>query len=129
MKALLILLLLPVIFYILYINGYMVTGSKSARVYVGEARGSNAFFANFVACDGELKQVVRFRREGEYHFRLNSDLTTGSVAIEIKDKEKQVLLRLTPEHPEGTIEIESKKRYYMTYQYIAATGSYELTWE
>ena len=36
MKALLILLLLPVIYFLLYNSGYMVTGSKTAKVFVGK---------------------------------------------------------------------------------------------
>lgn len=129
MRSILILLLLPVVFYVLYINGYLITGSKSAKVYVGKNRGKNAFWANFVSCSGEMKHVARFRRDGIYRFKLNGGVTTGSVAVELWDKEKNVLLRLTPEQPEGTVEVDRKKRYYMVYQYASATGSYELTWE
>lgn len=129
MKALLILLLLPVIYYVLYINGYMISGSKSAKTFVGKNRGTNAFWAQFVDCSGELKKVARFRKNKEYKFRLDAGLNYGTVSIEILDKEKNVLLRLTPEQGEASIEVDKKKRYYMVYRFENATGAYELTWE
>lgn len=129
MKALLILLLLPVIYYVLYINGYMISGSKSAKAFVGKNRGTNAFWTQFVDCSGELKKVARFRKNKEYKFRLDAGLNYGTVSIEILDKEKNVLLRLTPEQGEASIEVDKKKRYYMVYKFESATGAYELTWE
>lgn len=129
MKALLILLLLPVIYYVLYINGYMISGSKSAKTFVGKNRGTNAFWTQFVECSGELKKVAKFRKSKEYMFRLNSSLNCGTVAVEILDKEKNVLLRLTPEQAEASIVADKKKRYYMLYKFEEATGAYELTWE
>ena len=129
MKALLILLLLPVIYYLLYNNGYMISGSKSAKAFVGKNRGTNAFWTQFVDCSGELKKVAKFRRSKEYKFRLDAGLNYGTVAIEILDKEKNVLLCLTPEQSEASIEVDKKKRYYMVYKFEAATGAYELTWE
>lgn len=129
MKALLILVLLPVIYYVLYTNGYMITGSKSAKVFVGKNRGTNAYWSQFADCSGELKKVARFRNEKEYKFFLDVGLSYGNVAIELRDKEKNVLMSLTPEHPEGTITVDKKQRYYMVYKFEDATGSYELKWE
>ena len=129
MKTILILLLLPVIYYVLYINGYMIFGSKSAKTFVGKNRGTNSFWTQFVDCRGELRKVAKFRKSKGYQFRLNAALNYGTVAIEILDKEKKVLLCLTPEQPEGCLEADRKKRYYMVYKFENATGAYELTWE
>lgn len=129
MKAFLILLLLPVIYYVLYINGYMISGSKSAKAFVGKNRGTNAFWTQFVDCSGTLKKVAKFRKSKEYKFRLDAGLNYGTVSVEILDKEKNVLLCLTPEQPEAAIEVDKKKRYYMVYKFEDATGAYELTWE
>ncbi len=129
MKPLLILLLLPVIYYVLYINGYMISGSKSAKAFVGKNRGTNAFWTQFVECSGTLKKVAKFRKSKEYKFNLNAGLADGSVSIELLDKEKQVVMCLTPESPEGTITVDKKQRYYMVYKFENATGTYELTWE
>ena len=129
MKALLILLLLPVIYYVLYISGYVVFGSKSAKAFVGKNRGTNAYWTQFVDCSGELKKVARFRKSREYTFRLEAGLSYGTVAVELLDKEKNVILRLTPEQQSGTIEVDKKQRYYMVYKFESATGAYELTWE
>ncbi|MBP3609795.1 MAG: hypothetical protein J6J42_05600 [Lachnospiraceae bacterium] len=129
MKALLILLLLPVIYYLLYSNGYMITGSKSAKVFVGKNRGTNAFWTQFVDCSGELKRVARFRKSKEYKFCLNASIAGGTASIEILDREKQVLLSLTPEQPEGRLMVDVKQKYFMVYRFESASGAYELTWE
>lgn len=129
MKALLILLLLPVIYYVLYNNGYMVSGSKSAKVFVGKNRGTNAYWMQFVECSGELKRMVRFRQSKEYKFYLNANITVGMVAIEILDKEKQVVLRLTPEQPEARMMADCTQKYYTVYKFENASGAYEMTWE
>ena len=129
MKALLILLLLPVIYYVLYINGYMISGSKSAKVFVGKNRGTNAFWAQFVECSGELKKVAKFRKSKEYKFHLNASMAEGTLSVKLLNKEKQVVMCLTPETPDGSIMVDKKQRYYMVYKYENASGAYEMTWE
>lgn len=129
MKTILILVLLPVIYYVLYINGYMVVGSKSARVFVGKNRGTNAYWSQFVDCNGTLKRVARFRKSKEYRFHLDIGMANGTATIEIMDKNKDVLMRLSTETPEGCITVDKKQKYYMVYRFEHATGSYEMTWE
>ena len=129
MKALLILLLLPVIYYVLYINGYMISGSKSAKAFVGKNQGTNAFWTQFVECNGTLKKVAKFRKSKEYKFHLNVGLADGAVSVELLDKGKQVVMCLNSENPDGSITVDKKQRYYMVYKFENATGSYELTWE
>ena len=129
MKALLILLLLPVIYYVLYASGYMITGSKSAKAFVGKNRGTNAFWTQFVECSGELKKVARFRKNKEYKFHLDAGLAMGTVSVELLDKEKNVIMCLNPETPDASIMVDKKLRYYMVYKFENATGSYEMTWE
>ena len=129
MKAILILVLLPVIFYVLYINGYMVLGSKSAKIFVGKNRGTNAYWSQFGECNGELKKVARFRKSKEYKFHLDVGLAAGTVSVELLDKDKNVIMKLTPENPDASFTVDKKLRYYMVYKFENATGSYELTWE
>ena len=129
MKAILILVLLPVIFYVLYSNGYMVLGSKSAKIFVGKNRGTNAYWSQFGECTGELKKVARFRSSKEYKFRLDVGLADGTVSVELLDKEKNVIMKLTPEILEANVTVDKKQKYYMVYKFEHATGSYELTWE
>ena len=129
MKPLLILLLLPVIYYVLYINGYMISGSKSAKAFVGKNRGTNAFWTQFVECSGELKKVAKFRKSKEYKFHLDAGLAEGAISIELLDKEKNVIMKLTPETPDASLTVDKKLRYYMVYKFENATGSYEMTWE
>lgn len=129
MKPLLILLLLPVIYYVLYINGYMISGSKSAKAFVGKNRGTNAFWTQFVECSGTLKKVAKFRKSKEYKFHLDAGLADGAISIELLDKEKNVIMKLTPETPDAGFTVDKKQRYYMVYKFENATGSYEMTWE
>ena len=129
MKAILIVLLLPVIYYVLYINGYMVVGSKSARVFVGKNRGTNAYWSQFADCNGTLKRVARFRNSKEYKFHLDAGLADGTISVELLDKEKNVIMKLTPENPDASFVVDKKQRYYMVYKFEHATGSYEMTWE
>lgn len=129
MKTFLILALLPVIYYVLYINGYMVVGSKSARIFVGKNRGTNAYWSQFVDCNGTLKRVARFRKSKEYRFHLDIGMSTGTATVELTDKERNVLMCLSPETPEASITVDKKLRYYMVYKFEQATGSYEMTWE
>lgn len=129
MKAVLILLLLPVIYYVLYINGYMISGSKSAKTFVGKNRGTNAFWTQFAECSGALKKVAKFRKSKEYKFRLNAGLVEGTVSVELLNKEKQVMMCLTPEMPDASITVDKKQRYYMVYKFENATGAYEVSWE
>ena len=129
MKAFLILLLLPIIYFLLYNTGYMVSGSKTAKVFVGKNRGTNAYWMQFVECSGELKRMVRFRHSKEYKFTLDASVSLGTVSIEILDKEKNVVLRLTPEQPEASMLADSGKKYYTVYKFEDATGTYEMRWE
>ena len=110
MKAILIVLLLPVIYYVLYINGYMVVGSKSARVFVGKNRGTNAYWSQFADCNGTLKRVARFRNSKEYKFHLDAGLADGTISVELLDKEKNVIMKLTPENPDASFVVDKKQR-------------------
>ena len=129
MKAILILVMLPIIFYVLYSNGYMVLGKKTAKIFVGKNRGTNAYWSQFGECDGELKKVARFRNSKEYKFHLDVGLAEGTVSVELLDKDKNVIMKLTPENPEASFAVDKKQRYYMVYKFEHATGSYEMTWE
>lgn len=129
MKAILILVMLPIIFYVLYSNGYMVLGKKTAKIFVGKNRGTNAYWSQFAECNGEMKKVARFRNSKEYKFHLDAGLAEGAVSVELLDKEKNVIMQLTPETPDASFTVDKKLRYYMVYKFDHATGSYEMTWE
>ena len=129
MKAIFIVLLLPVIYLLLYNTGYMVTGSKTAKVFVGKNRGTNAYWMQFVECSGELKRMVRFRHSKEYKFTLDASIAMGTVSVEILDKDKNAVLRLTPELPEASMIADSGQKYYTVYKFENASGAYEMRWE
>ena len=129
MKEIYILVLLPVVFYVLYNSGYMVLGKKTAKIFVGKNRGTNAYWSQFADCNGTLKRVARFRNSKEYKFHLDAGLAEGAISVEVLDKEKNVLMKLTPETPDASFMVDKKQKYYMVYKFDHATGSYEMTWE
>ena len=49
---------LVVAFYILYVQGYMIVGSKSARKFIG-ANVINSFQAVISECNGNMKKVAK----------------------------------------------------------------------
>ena len=110
MKAILILVLLPIIFYVLYSNGYMVLGKKTAKIFVGKNRGTNAYWSQFGECNGELKKVARFRNSKEYKFQLDVGLAEGTVSVELLDKDKNVMMKLTPETPDASFMVDTSER-------------------
>jgi len=60
---------------------------------------------------------------------LDASIAEGTVSIEILDKEKNVVLRLTPEQPEASMLADSGQKYYTVYKFENASGTYEMTWE
>ena len=122
---LVLLAVMAVLFYILYINGYMVWNSKRALMYVGSAWGRKA---SFTSCSGYTKRVIKFEEDKCYHFDLQLELTKGDATVEILDSKKQCLLRLGQNVVQGDIVVEKGKRYYMIVRFKAASGQYTVDW-
>ena len=114
------------LFYVLYINGYMIMQSKRALMYVGTDRGKKA---SFTSCSGYTKRVVKFEEDRSYYFDLKLELTKGDVMVEILDSGKQCLLSLGQNTTEGSITAEKGKRYYMVVRFRAASGNYTVDWK
>ena len=114
------------LFYILYINGYMVLNSKRALMYVGAAWGKRA---SFTSCSGYTKRVIKFEEVRTYYFDLNLELNKGDVTVEILDKEKQCLLSLDQDTPQGSIDVQKGNRYYLVVRFRAASGNYTIDWK
>ena len=114
------------LFYILYINGYMVMNSKRALMYVGAAWGKRA---SFTSCSGYTKRVIKFEEARTYYFDLNLELNKGDVTVEILDRQKQCLLSLDQNTAQGCINVEKGKRYYMVVRFRAASGNYAIDWK
>ena len=122
---LVLLAVMAVLFYILYINGYMVWNSKRALMYVGSAWGRKA---SFTSCSGYTKRVIKFEEDKCYHFDLQLELNKGDVKVEILNSEKQCLLSLDQNVAGGNVAVEKGKRYYMVVRFQAASGQYTVDW-
>ena len=109
--------------WLLYINGYMVVGSKRAVSFVGSDRGRRA---SFTACTGYIKRAVRFSESRTLHAALSLTLTKGAVYAELLDDRKQPLLRLDADCPDGSIFVEKGRRYWLIFHFQSATGDYFL---
>ena len=119
-------LIMATVFYLLYINGYLVTNAKRALVYIGSMGGKKA---TFTSCTGYTKRIIKFKENGEVNFHFDLELTKGDVTMELLDESKQCILQLDHTKQHARIHIESKKRYYLIFRFKSASGRYLLTWE
>ncbi len=124
------LIVLPIfmgaVFYLLYINGYLITNAKRALVYIGSMGGRKA---TFTSCTGYTKRVVKFKESKDVHLHFDLELTKGDVTMELLDGSKQCILQLDHTKQFATIPVEAKKRYYLVFRFKSASGRYLLTWE
>lgn len=125
-KTIILLLTIGIVFYLLYINGFLAAQSKMAVLYIGSLRGNNAKFSS---CTGYTKRVIRFKDSRTYHIVFDSELTRGSVSVEILNSVKQTIICLRSNTVSGNIDVERGKRYYLVVRFQSATGSYTLSWE
>ena len=119
-------MMMGIIFYWLYINGYFVINAKRALVYVGSMGGRKA---SFTSCTGYTKRVVTFRETKTVNFHFDLELSKGEAAMELLDASKNCILRLDSSSLHAQIPIEAKKRYYLVFHFKSASGHYLLTWE
>jgi len=125
-KAIILLLIIGIAFYLLYINGFLTAQSKRAVLYIGSLKGNSAKFSS---CTGYTKRVIRFRDSRTYCVVFESVLTGGNVSVEILNSAKQTVTCLNSNTPNDNINVEKGKRYYLVVHFQSATGSYTLSWE
>lgn len=123
-----VVLVVGILFYVLYIYGYMVINAKRAVMFVGSIRGYDSCKASFSSCDGYMKRVMRFTESKTYHFALESELTKGAMSVEILDAGKQKVLELNSIHPGDSLDVQKNERYYIIFRFQMASGKYELRW-
>lgn len=128
-KVIIILLVLGAIFYLLYMNGYMIVNRKSALMFVGRMRGTNSCKANFTSCTGYVKRVVKLKESRMYRFTLHTELSAGQMTVELLDAGKQKVMELSDDKQTDRVDIKGKGRYYLIFRFKSATGSCEFEWE
>ena len=125
-KTILILLVITAIYYILYINGYLVFNNKKALTFVGSKRGNKASFSS---CTGTLKRVVKFDTDKICKVTLDCQLSKGEMSARLLDSAKREIMHLTSVNQTAAVNVEKGKRYYLVFDFKSASGSYELKWE
>jgi len=115
------------LFYILWLNGYMILSRKSAVLFVG-LRKKGRYSIKFASCSGWVKKVIKIYESRNYTFKFKCNISKGNVTAEIRDKSKNMLLRLDKNNPESTINLQKNSRYYLVLKFENADGDLELTW-
>ncbi len=111
------------VFVFLYNQGYMVSKSMSAVVFIGSAKGNGA---RFTSCNGYMKRVIKFKDDGTYTFVLDAELSKGDMSVELLDSTKQRIMQLNCSNQRDSITVEKKKKYYLVINFRSATGRYAL---
>ena len=125
LKSILILAVMVAVFYLLYINGYMIINVKKATLFLGKERGK---YARFASCSGYMKRVIRFKENREYEFSFETELEKGEVSVELWGNKQEKVLSMTNQGSQ-IVMLEGKKRYYLILKFESATGSYHVDWK
>ena len=118
-----------VLFYFLWVNGYMILNAKRALLFVGSLRGKNKCEVSFSSCSGYVKKVIKFNESREYTFKLDGDISKGSIHVIVENKNKETILDLTPEIKTGMLTVDEKCRYYLMLKFEKADGKIKLQWD
>ena len=129
LKSIVIVIIFGSLFYLLYVNGYMIINAKRAVMFVGSIRGNGKCKASFSTCDGYMKRVIRFKENKTNNFNLKCQLSTGTLFVELLDSNKQKIMNLNNNYQSANINVERNKKYYLVFKFQSVTGNYELSWK
>lgn len=127
--ASLFILISIILFYVLWINGYLIISRKASALFIGSFRPPKRYKIRFVSCNGYIKKVIKVKESRNYIFSFNSNVTKGAVAAEIQDGNKRILLQLDKDNPESDIGLEKNYRYYLVFRFTKADGEIDLAWD
>ncbi|MBQ2697651.1 MAG: hypothetical protein IJF59_03155 [Clostridia bacterium] len=116
-------LLLGGLFWGLFRSGLMVVKATRAVLFLGGRGGRSA---RFTRCSGRLWRMVP--ATGDLHFVLDSELSEGALSVTLRGRGGAELLRLTPLHPTGTVEVPPGERLRLEVRLERASGWYALDW-
>lgn len=117
-----------ILFYILWIKGYLIMSITTAKLFIGSLRNKERCRIKFVSCNGYIKKIIKFKENRTYDFCLKSKVENGLVLAEIWDSNKKILLHLNSDMPSSSINVDKKCRYYLVLKFEKATGELELLW-
>ena len=115
-------------FYLLYINGLLILSTKAAVIFAGYIRKNGEVALQFAGCNGQVKRVFRFHKTGNYEFVYRSEISEGTVTLQILDEKRRELISCMGMNYAAKLEVEEKKRYYMVFRFINATGKCSVMW-
>ncbi len=116
--------------YALYTNGCLSVSSKRALVFIGSSSFTdrNRSAATVKGCSGYVKRIIKLKKQREYNFIFNGQITKGSITAEILNESKQALLTLDEANPSGAIISDGRSKYRLVVKFNGADGKYELLW-
>ena len=76
-----------------------------------------------------VKKVIKFNESREYTFKLDGDISKGSIHVIVENKNKETILDLTPEIKTGMLTVDEKCRYYLMLKFEKADGKIKLQWD
>ena len=127
MHYLIFFLALGAAIYFLYSRGLAVTKSIAAVLFVFRP-GRDADRAELNSCNGWVRHVGRFHQGRAYEFSFEARLSKGEAEASLLDRDKQTLLKLNRQSPNGRITLTESGRYYLRWKFQNATGQCELRW-
>lgn len=115
-------LLLLLGFAALYEGGLISLDTKRAVLFIGKAEK-----ARLLSCSGTIRRVVRLAAGETLTWRLEAELTAGTLSAELRAPSGEVLLRLDPMQPTGSFHADRPLRCVLVIRFQAASGQYVLT--
>ena len=67
-------------------------------------------------------------KSGNYEFAYRSEISEGTVTLQILDEKRRELISCMGMNYAAKLEVEEKKRYYMVFRFINATGKCSVMW-
>ena len=109
-----------VLLYVLYECGVITIKSGRALLFVG-----TIYSARYKGCHRTLRRIVRPAESRVYQLVFSSELSKGSVSMEILDSKKQSLLTLEGQKT-AELFMEKGKRYVLVLHLNNADGAHHL---
>lgn len=116
-----------VLIYILYRQGFVVTKSIAAVLFVFRP-GKHSDRVSLDRCTGWVRHVGGFRESRTYVFHFDCQLSRGDVEVVVQNHQKRELLRLNRLKTTGELVLNKDARYYLRWEFKSATGKCELLW-
>ena len=113
--------------YLLYRQGFAVTKSIAAVLFVFQP-GKHGDRVSLDSCTGWVRHAGRFRESRTYSFRFDCQMSKGDAEVILLDRQKRELMRLNSQKTTGELALNGDARYYLRWEFKSATGKYELLW-